>query len=391
MPLALSKIETELTESPIRRIAALLAEAKQKENIISFGGGAPSLAPPKEATDEMARVLKENPFRACSYGSTKGSTDLREKICADLKQQASLEITKEQVNVTVGATEAIFLALESLIDPGDELILADPTYVGYPGPSTMDRAKIVRVPTSLEDNFQLTPETVNEVAGKKTKAIILLSPDNPTGRVLDKKNLQGIAEISREKNFWIISDETYQDIVYDGEHNFAYPVSPENTVVVNTFSKSASMPGLRLGYMYGPEDIIESTMKFDQYVSLCPNTLSQIGARKFYDVKAKYHSEIVLPTYTERMEAMGKALKKYLPDAGFVKPQGAFYYFIDLSKYGVKDDEEFSNKLLEQKEVVVIPGKFFGPSGKNHVRLTFVSESEERIDEGIKRMAEVLK
>jgi len=386
MPLALSKIEHEIKESPIRRIVALLSRAKANKNIISFGGGAPSLEPPKEVVSAMIRALRKNTFKSCSYGPTKGSYVLREKICADLKK-SKLSLTPEQVNITVGATEGIFLALETLINPGDEIILADPTYVGYPGPSIMDRAKIVRVPTRWQDNFQLTPEAVQKVLTKKTKAIMILSPDNPTGRILEGKNLRGIADLARDHNFWIISDETYQDIIYKGRHNFTYNYAPRNTLVVNTFSKSASMPGLRLGYMYGPKKLIESTMKFDQYVSLCPNTLSQIAAEEFYKVKNTYIKKTVLPTYKKRMEHMGKMLEKYLPDAGFVKPQGAFYYFVDMSKYGIKDDEKFANKLLEKKKVVVIPGKYFGNKGKKHMRLTFVSETKERIEKGIKRIS----
>lgn len=390
MPLALSKIEHELKESPIRRIAALLAEAGKHEDIISFGGGAPSLEPPKAVTSALINSLKNAPFNSVRYGATKGRIELREKICIDLAQYG-VKINREQINITVGATEALFLALETLINPGDEIIMADPTYVGYPGPSIIDRAKIVRVPVKWQDNFQLTPEAVDKVAGKKTKAIILLSPDNPTGRLLDKENLKGIIDISKDKNFWIVSDEIYQDIVYESKHNYVYKYAPENTIAIHSFSKSASLPGLRLGYMYGPQDVIEKAMKFDQYISLCPNTLSQIGAEAFFDVKDSYIKNKVVPTYKERRDKMNELLEKHLPKAGFTKPQGAFYFFVDLSKYGIKDDEEFANRLLEEKQVVVIPGKYFGNKGKKHVRMTFVSEPEKRIETGIKKMAELLK
>lgn len=389
MPLALSKIEQEIKESPIRRIAALLAEAKANKNIISFGGGAPSLPPPKEVTDEMINALKKDPFKACSYGSTKGNTSLRDRIAEDMNSRG-VDLKRGQINITVGATEAIFLTLETLINPGDEIILADPTYVGYQGAGTIDRAKIVRVPVNLEDNFQLFPEAVNEVAGKKTKAIVLLSADNPTGRILDRKNIKAIAEIAEEKDFWIISDETYQDIVYEGEHTYVHPLAPDRTIVACSFSKSASIPGMRLGYMYGPEKTIEAAMKFDQYVSLAPGTLGQIGAEKFYDVKDDYIKNTVIPTYRKKRDKMGECLKKYLPEAGFTTPQGAFYYFVDMSKY-TDEDEKFANQLLDEKEVVLIPGKYFGNNGKKHERFTFVSETEARIEEGVQRIADMVK
>jgi aspartate aminotransferase len=389
MPFALSKIEHELKQSPIRKIAALLAESKQHKDIISFGGGAPSLEPPKEVVSAMVKALQETPFRACSYGATKGSSKLRKLIAADLKTKG-VNINFEQINMTVGATEGIFLALETLVNPKDEVILADPTYVGYQGTSVMDRAKIKRIPVKWKDNFQLTPEAVDKVAGAKTKALILLSPDNPTGRIISKENLKGIAEIAEKKNFWIIADETYQDIVYKGKHNYVYKHAPKRTITVNTFSKSASIPGLRLGYMYGPRDVIDTTLKFDQYVSLCPNTLSQIGARAFYKVKNSYIKNTVLPTYKERMKVMGELIEEHIPNCGFTKPDGAFYYFVDLSKH-IKDDEKFANDLLQETKVVVIPGKFFGNNGKKHIRLTFVSEPIERIEQGIKKIGEFLK
>jgi aspartate aminotransferase len=389
MPLAISKIEQEIKESPIRRIAALLAEAKANKNIISFGGGAPSLPPPQEVTDAMIGALRKDPFKACSYGSTKGNTSLRDRIAEHMAGNG-VDLKREQINITVGATEAIFLALETLINPGDEIILADPTYVGYQGVSTIDRAKIVRIPVNWEDNFQLFPEAVNEVAGKKTKAIVLLSADNPTGRILDRKNIEAIAEIAEEKDFWIISDETYQDIVYEGEHTYVYPLAPDRTIVTCSFSKSASMPGMRLGYMYGPEKTIEAAMKFDQYVSLAPGTLGQIGAEKFFDVKDDYIKKTVIPTYRKKRDKMGECLKKYLPEADFTTPQGAFYYFVDMSKY-TDEDEKFANQLLDEKEVVLIPGKYFGNNGKKHERFTFVSETEERIEEGVQRIADMVK
>ncbi|HIJ98547.1 TPA: aminotransferase class I/II-fold pyridoxal phosphate-dependent enzyme, partial [archaeon] len=179
-----------------------------------------------------------------------------------------------------------------------------------------------------------------------------------------------------------------------GKHWPAYTFAPENTLSVFTYSKSCSAPAFRLGYIYGPQKAIEAIAKLSQYVNLCPSNISQIGAEAFYKVKKQYLQKTVLPTYRKRMEVMGKMLKKHLPDAGFVKPHGAFYYFVDFSLY-LRDlklnEEKFSEKLLKEKHVVVIPGRYFGQSGRRHCRLTFVSEKESRIKEGIQRIAEFVK
>jgi len=389
MPLSLSKIEHEITESPIRKITNLLMEAAADPDIISFGGGAPSLPPHPEVVNAMTKALKEDTFNACRYGSTWGRKTIRELISTDLKKYGKLDFGLDQIAVTTGATGGIFLALEDLVNPGDHVIVPDPTYVGYPGPTVIDRAKLKRVPVYVDDDFQLTPEGVAEVISKKSKVIILLTPDNPTGRVLKKENLRGIAELAADHNCWILSDETYKDIVYGKKHEFVAKYAPENTITACTFSKSASIPGLRCGYVYGPKEAINGIIKFNQFVSLAPNTLSQIGAEAFFPIKETYVNKTVIPTYKKRRDQMAKSLKKHLPEAKFTMPEGAFYFFVDMSAY-IKEDEKFANNLLENKKVILIPGKYFGEKGKLHERFTFVSETVDRIEEGIKRIADYL-
>ncbi len=352
------------------------------------------MPPPKEVVNAIISALKKGPFKAMSYTATKGNLSLREKICADVKKYDNVSISPEQVCLTIGATGAIDLALESVINPGDGIILADPTYAGFPGPGIKERAKIKYIQTRWQENFEIRTELIESLITKKTKALLLLSPDNPTGRVLNKETIKAVADFSSDHNFWLITDETYKDIIYEGKHYAAYNFAPENTISVSSYSKSVSSPALRLGYAYGPQKAIDGIAKLSQYVNLCPSNISQIGAEAFYNVKKHYLKKEVLPIYRRRMEFMGKMLKKYLPLAGFVKPQGAFYYFVDFTLYlkdHKLDDEKFSAKLLEGKHVVVIPGRYFGKSGENHCRLTFVSENEKRIEAGIKRIAEFFK
>ncbi len=384
----LSSVESSITESPIRRIAQLLEKAGDDSSIISFGGGAPSLAPPKEVVDAMISSLRKDPFKAVSYTSTKGLPSLREKIAEDLTKSGD-SVDSNQIALSTGATGGLFMALEDIVNPGDEVIVSDPTYVGYEGPALIERAKLRRIPVKKENDFQLTPDAVNETITKKTKIIIILSPDNPTGRIQKKKNVKGIADIAKDNNLWIVSDDTYKDIIYEGSHTYIHKYAPENTITACTFSKSSSIPGLRLGYVYGPKEAIDGITKFSQYVMLCTNKLSQAAAEAFYPVKETYLNTRVIPTYKKRRDVMGNMIKKHLSVCDYVKPQGAFYYFLDLCDSKL-DDEEFCNRLLEEQKVVAIPGKYFGNEGKGHIRLTFVSENEKRIEEGILKIKDFM-
>jgi len=284
------------------------------------------------------------------------------------------------------------------LNPGDEVIISDPTYLAYERVIKFIGAKPVPVPVKWQEDFQMFPEKVNEAVNSKTKAIITLSPDNPTGRMLDDKNFKGIVEIVEDKNLWLLTDDIYKYIFYEGKFTNSIAFGGhDKTVTCCSFSKTASIPGFRLGYAYSTTEVVDKMEKLKQYTSLCPSRPAQIVIQKLLENNAKiqdeYVSKTVIPTYRERRDFMAEALKKHLPDLGFSMPKGAFYFFVDISeelkKLGM-DDEQFSNKLLEEKEVVVIPGKHFGSLGQNHIRMTFVSETEERINKGIEKMAEML-
>ena len=227
---------------------------------------------------------------------------------------------------------------------------------------------------------------------------MLISPDNPTGRMLTDENLKGIVEIVEDEDLWLLTDDIYKNIIY-GEKEFTNSRefgAREKTITCNSFSKTGSIPGMRIGYTYGPEDFISNMTKLLQYESLCMAKPPQIFINHFLREKGKYKrkyiNETVLPTYKKRKDVMKESLEKYLPKANFTEPAGAFYFFVDMKNYlkNFKDEEEFSKKLYEEKEVVVIPGRYFGNEGKEHVRFTFVSEPQKKIKEGIKRISEFL-
>ena len=380
--------------SPIRRIAALLDRARRRGDIISFGGGAPSIPPPEELVAHLIELLRENPTKTVSYCGTRGLPELRELIARDLEKCYGVEYDPEsEIIVTEGGTEGIFLALFSILDKNDEVILLDPTYLGYGEAVKLAGGRVRKVPVTVDTGYQPSLEDLKEVISPLTKAFILLSPDNPTGRIVDEEFVKGLVDLAVDHDFWIVYDAVYKHIVFEGENVWvdSIPGARERTITINSFSKEASIPGFRLGYATGPKEAVDAMEKLKQYVSLAPNTVGQYALLKFYEegIKDRYLREVVIPTYKRRRDLMYELIREYLPEAKTVLPQGAFYFFVDMRYYLEKmgrSDEEFANRLLYRKNVVVVPGSHFGEMGRGHVRLTFVSETEDRIVEGMKRI-----
>lgn len=385
--------------SPIRRVAALLAEANARKELISFGGGAPSLPPPKEVSEEIIKLISEDSQGATAYTGTKGYLGLRRLVADDwAKRQGEIYDPESEVMLADGATEAIYAAFQILLNKNDEVLITDPSYLGYLEAAQLAGGRVTRIPVSVEEEYQPDLELTKSLITPRTKLVLLLSPDNPTGRIVTTPFVKGLLDLAVDKDFWILYDATYRDIVY-GERGqtqpklTTFPGAHERVIALGSFSKEASVPGLRLGYVLGPTKALDAMEKIKQYTSLAPNTLSQRAMVTFLtgDTKERYLRESVIPTYIKRRDFMTNAIAKYLPDASTVTPDGAFYFFVDIRKYlGAMQisDEQFCNHLTKQKSVIAIPGSFFGEKGVGHVRLTFVSEPEERIDAGMKRIGE---
>ena len=393
----LSDRVTALHISPIRRVTALLAEANKRKELISFGGGGPSLPPPKEISEEIVKRITQDPQATSAYTGTRGFLELRKLIAEDwARNQGTRYDPEKEVILAEGATEAIFSAYLSIFNKNDELIVTDPTYLGYLEAAQLAGARIIKLPVSVEDGYQPNLELLKSLVSKRTKAIILLSPDNPTGRIVRPDFVKGLVDLASDYDFWILNDSTYRNIIYGKDTQpriTTLPGARDRVVSVGSFSKEASAPGLRLGYALGPKDVIDGMEKVKQYTSLAPNTLSQNAMIRFLsgDVKETYLRDFVIPTYMKRRDCMEKAIRENLPEAKTVRPDGAFYFFVDMKRYlksMEKTEEEFCNHLMSRKGVVVIPGSFFGEKGAGHVRMTFVSEPEERIQAGVKRMGE---
>jgi len=381
--------------SPIRRVAALLAEARKERDIISFGGGAPSLLPPQEVLDEMKRVLTEDPKAACGYVGTRGILELRRLLSDDFAREEGTKYDPEkEMVITDGASEGVFALYMSLLGKGDEVILTDPTYLGFREAATLAGARVQMLPVNVDEGYQPDVEKLKTLITRETKVFVLLSPDNPTGRVVKDDFVKTLVDLAVDHNFWILYDATYRDILYEGTYMkiCSLPGGYDHVAVTGSFSKEASVPGLRLGYVMGPPAVTDAVEKIKQYTSLAPNTLSQIAMIKFLsgDIKQRYLNEMVLPTYKARRDFMAKCIRKHLPEAKLSVPQGAFYFFVNMKHYlddMKRDDKDFCNRLLERKSIVLVPGSFFGPNGAGHTRVTFVSEPEERIEAGIKAVA----
>jgi aspartate aminotransferase len=386
----LAKRVFQVKMSPMRKIAALLDEAKRKRDMISFGGGAPSLLPPKKILDDLYNYVKNNPYEISRYGSTQGSIDLREKISEDVYKYTKVRYDKDEIIITEGSTEGIFLVLSIFLEEGDEVILTDPTYLGYLEVIKFYNAKPVYVSQDPTEGYQPNIEELKEKITKKTKLIILNSPENPTGRIIKEDIARAIVEIAKDKKIFVVVDEAYKHIVYEGRNVYLSQYNKDVVISVCSFSKEASMPGFRLGYVCANKEIISAMEKIKQFVTLCPNMPAQLILINYLasEAKDKYLNEYVIPTYKKRRDFMAKMLKQYLPEAVFKIPEGAFYIFANFTKYiKEKNVEEVTDDILDKVNVVVIPGSYFGRTTNKHFRLTFVSEDEEKIETGIKRLA----
>ncbi|MBI3032932.1 pyridoxal phosphate-dependent aminotransferase [Candidatus Woesearchaeota archaeon] len=392
----LAKKAAQVIVSPIRKIVEEIEKAGDDTSIISFGGGASNIAPPQEVLDYLKNQLDRNPQQATAYGSTKGHYKTRKIITNYILKNEGINVNPStEIMITTGSTEAIFLAFLALIEQGDEVILADPTYC-YAEPLGLLGGIIKTIPVVLEDGFQINISGVKKNLTKKTKLLLLLSPDNPTGRVASREIVQELVLLAEKHDFWLLSDETYKDIIYDKTHYAPRVFGGKNHVITCcSFSKTACIPGLRIGYMYGPENFIQVAAALRQYTTMFPSKPAQLIVEKFLEnnsaIKHSFVMNNILPEYKRRRQIMDTCLKKYLPQAKYIVPEGAFYFFVNISSYlnkkKVTSVKEFSEKLLLEEKLVTIPGSFFGKQGENYLRLTFAAETESRIKEGFERFS----
>ncbi len=372
------KISKRVSEIPPSGIRKFFELASQVEDVISLGVGEPDFSTPWHIRESGIYAL-ENGFT--TYTSNWGILELREAISEHLFNLYGLSYDPEgEILVTTGSSEALDLAIRAIIDPGDEVIIHQPSYVSYIPCVILAGGKPKILPTFPEEEFKINPERLEKTITNRTKLLILSYPNNPTGAVMDRESLEEIARIGEKYDLLVISDEIYDQLVYDVEF-VSFPSLPkmrERTILVNGFSKAYAMTGWRLGYAVGPREIIEAMMKIHQYTMLCAPTIAQRAAIEAFKLQEEVIS--MRESYDQRRRFFYQGLK----EIGFevVEPKGAFYIFPSIKKFGLSS-EEFAERLLQEEKVVVIPGSVFGESGEGFIRCTYaasLSDLKEALD-----------
>ncbi|MEZ0319093.1 MAG: pyridoxal phosphate-dependent aminotransferase [Pyrobaculum sp.] len=380
-----------LKESPTRKIDEL-RERLRKENrdVILLSTGQPSVPPPREVREALADLLKVESMELYGYTPSQGIYEARSAISEDLKRLGGIDVAPEQIVLTAGGQAAMFSTLATLLEPGDEVVVTDPTYFGYRPLLDYFGAAVRPLRTRLEEGFQPNPEELKEAVGKRTKAIILVSPDNPTGRTLSEEVAKAVADLAADYDFWIITDEAYKTLIYEGRHVYFYKLAPEHTISINTFSKDPAIPGWRLGYVYGPAEVIPKIKLMNEEMVYCPPSYAQrlVAIYLRSEVRMRYVREVV-EIYRQKRDVAVAALRKYVPEARFNVPSGSMFIFADLSRY-IQDGETFARDLLEKYGVTVVPGSYFSEYYKAAIRISFVTEPPHRLEEGIRRIGEAL-
>jgi aminotransferase len=355
-------------------------------NVISLGVGEPDFVTPEHIRDAGIRSIQQGHTR---YTSNSGILELREEIVAMLQRRYGLTYDPiTQVLVTVGVSEGVDLAMRAIIDPGDEVISPDPGYVAYEADIIFAGGVPVPVPTYAKYSFGVRAEEIAAAITPRTKMILLGNPNNPTGAIIPKVELEGIAKLAIENDLIVASDEVYSRLVYDAEHISiaSLPGMQERTVLLDGFSKAYAMTGWRVGYVAAPSFILEGMFKVHQYSIMCAGTAAQEAA-----LEALRHGEADVQMMHDDYARRGRMFVDGLNRIGLPcsEPRGAFYAFPSIAQTGMSD-EEFAEKLLFEEEVAVVPGSSFGAAGIGYVRSTYCT-AYEKLEEALVRIERFLK
>jgi aminotransferase len=374
----LSKTITEIKPSGIRKFFDIVSEMK---DAISLGVGEPDFDTPWHIREEGIYSLEKG---KTFYTSNAGLKELKVEISKYLDRRFGLSYDYDkEVFVTVGGSEAIDAALRVMVDPGDEVLIPEPCYVSYLPCVQLAYGVPVTIELQEKNQFKLTKEELLSAITDKTKILIMPFPNNPTGAVMTKEDLTDIAKIVVEKDLFVISDEIYSELTYNGDHCSiaSLPGMRERTIVINGFSKSFAMTGWRLGYAAGPENIISQMLKVHQFAIMCAPTTSQYAAVEALKNGAE-DVERMKEAYDQRRRFLMEQFKKMGLDC--FEPFGAFYVFPSIKKFGMTS-EEFATALLKEEKVAVVPGTAFGECGEGFLRISY-AYSIENLKIALERM-----
>ncbi|OKY78980.1 MAG: Aspartate/tyrosine/aromatic aminotransferase [Candidatus Methanohalarchaeum thermophilum] len=350
------------------------------EDSINLGLGEPDLDTPIEAKKEAKRSIDKN---QTNYTSNKGLIGLRKSIC-DYIEKFNIFVNPSNVIVTSGGSEALHIATEALIGFDDEAMIPDPGFVSYDPLVKIAGGKSVPYSLNEENGFSLNLESIKERINNKTKVVFLNSPSNPTGAVLGPEEVKAVTELADDYGAYIISDEVYSEIIYGKNH-----VSPkefyDKVIVVDSFSKTFSMTGWRVGYLLADEGVIDQSLKVHQYIQACAPSISQKAANKALSDSMDYISYI-RDKFMKRRDLVMKKLDD-IKEIDYVEPSGAFYIFPNVSKLG--GGKKVSRKLAE-RDVITVPGSAFGREGRDYIRMSYAN-SKEKLKEGLDRFSKLCK
>ena len=378
----LSEKVLNIKPSGIRKFFDLVAE---KKDVISLGVGEPDFDTPWHIREEGIYAFEKG---KTFYTSNAGLKELRIEICNYLKRKFNLTYEPfSEVLVTVGGSEAIDLALRALVNEGDEVIIPEPCYVSYKPCAILANAKPVTIALKAENDFRLTADELEKAITDKTKVLVLAFPNNPTGAVMSKENLEAIAKVVIKHDIYVISDEIYAELTYNGKHHSIaeLPDMKERTIVINGFSKSYAMTGWRLGYACGAKEIISQMTKIHQFAIMCAPTVSQYAAVEALKNGDKDIEEMK-ESYNQRRRFLLSSFKEM--DIPCFEPFGAFYVFPCIKKFGMTS-EEFAMKFLDEENVAVIPGTAFGDSGEGFLRISY-AYSIEKLKVAMEKLAKFI-
>ena len=373
--------------SGIRKFFDLVSEMK---DVISLGVGEPDFDTPWHIRDEGIFALEKG---KTFYTSNSGLKELRQEITNYIKRTQNIDYNpNDEVIVTVGGSEAIDIGIRALVNDGDEVIIPQPSYVSYEPCAILANAKPVIINLKAENEFRLKPEELLNAITDKTKVLILPFPNNPTGSIMDKADLEAIAKIIIEKDIYVMSDEIYSELSYKEKHVSIASLAgmKERTILINGFSKAYAMTGWRLGYACAPKEIIKQMTKIHQFAIMCAPTTSQYAA-----VEALKNGDddvaMMRQEYNQRRRFLLNAFKEM--NIPCFEPYGAFYVFPCIKEFGMTS-EEFATKLLQEEKVAAVPGTAFGDSGEGHLRISYayslnnLKNAMERLKHFVERLRE---
>ena len=361
----LSEKTVGLKPSGIRKFFDLVSEMK---DAISLGVGEPDFDTPWHIRDEGIYSLEKG---RTFYTSNSGLRELREEICHYMKRTQDIDyVWNKEVLITVGGSEGIDLMFRAMINPGDEVLIPQPSYVSYEPCAVLANATPVIINLKNENRFRLTPEELEAAITPRSKILVLPFPNNPTGAIMEKEDLEKLVDIIIKHDLYVLSDEIYGELTYTGKPHVSiasFPGMKERTIVVNGFSKAYAMTGWRLGYACGPEEIISQMTKIHQYAIMCAPTTSQYAA-----VEALRNGDEDVRRMRESYNERRRFVLHSLEEMGIpcFEPLGAFYVFPCIKEFGLLS-EDFANLLLAEEKVAIVPGTAFGDSGEGFLRISY--------------------